>query len=255
MSVNNAILFTLVTLLSLSINNASGECVASTNCKCVMSNGEGYDFSTIPPGPFNGFISSTTIENVIFYFHPCSDASLTVPGKNTNGCNSPKGISLCMYNATNNSSKSLATADKSSPVTLRLNSDPQIIFPFNSSDGSQRTVSIYFLCHHVIDIPTQLVVFNRSEESNFKLYLLSPNACKMAMHVAGLSTGSVLVIILFIFSGIYFLGGALALKLLRGATGWEMLPNQKFWFDLPALVRDGIAFTFNCCRVVSYNEI
>ncbi|XP_046423321.1 uncharacterized protein LOC124181123 [Neodiprion fabricii] len=253
MSVDNAILLIFVTFLSL--NNASGECVASTNCKCVMPNGEGYDFSSIPPGAFNGFIESTTKNNVTFYFHPCSDASLNVPGKNTIGCISPKGVSLCMYNATNNQSISLATADKSSPITLASNSEPQILFPFNLTDGIQRTATINFLCHHVIDIPTELVLYNISKELNFKLYLLSPKACKIAMHVGGLSTGSVLVIILFIFSGIYFLGGALALKLLRGATGWEMLPNQKFWFDLPALVRDGIAFTFNCCRVVSYNEI
>lgn len=71
----------------------------------------------------------------------------------------------------------------------------------------------------------------------------------------GLSTGSTLVILLFVFSGIYFIGGAILLKLLRGATGWEVLPNHEFWCDLPSLIRDGITFTFNCGRVDTYQSI
>lgn len=53
----------------------------------------------------------------------------------------------------------------------------------------------------------------------------------------GLSTGSVLVILLFVFSGIYFAGGALGLKFLRGAVGLELIPHYEFWSDLPGLVR------------------
>jgi len=67
-------------------------------------------------------------------------------------------------------------------------------------------------------------------------YLSSPYGCKIELQ-KGLSTGSVLVILFFIFVGIYFIGGAIALKMLRGATGWEMLPNHNFWIELPSLVR------------------
>jgi len=70
--------------------------------------------------------------------------------------------------------------------------------------------------------------------------LASPYACKIPPHKEspkGLSGGSILVILFFIFTGVYFIGGIVTLKLLRGATGWEMLPNHEFWCDLPALVR------------------
>lgn len=53
----------------------------------------------------------------------------------------------------------------------------------------------------------------------------------------GLSTGSVLVIIFFVFTILYFVGGAVALRLLRGAEGRELIPNYDFWVDLPNLVR------------------
>nr|CAD7445627.1 unnamed protein product [Timema bartmani] len=55
---------------------------------------------------------------------------------------------------------------------------------------------------------------------------------------SGLSTGSLLVILFITFSSVYFFGGVLALKLLRGAEGKEMIPNYDFWADVPYLCRD-----------------
>lgn len=57
------------------------------------------------------------------------------------------------------------------------------------------------------------------------------------MVVHGLSTGSVLVIMFLVLSGLYLFGGACALHFLRGARGLEMIPNIDFWRDLPILVR------------------
>ncbi|KAI4492677.1 hypothetical protein M0804_002468 [Polistes exclamans] len=81
------------------------------------------------------------------------------------------------------------------------------------------------------------------------------NPCGKQHAPATISMGSTLVILFFVFSGLYFIGGAIALRMLRGATGWEMLPNHEFWCDLPSLIRDGISFTFNCCRADSYERI
>jgi hypothetical protein len=61
----------------------------------------------------------------------------------------------------------------------------------------------------------------------------------------GLSTGSVLVILFVVFATLYFVGGAVALRLLRGAEGREMIPNYEFWVDLPSLVKVSILFILN----------
>lgn len=66
--------------------------------------------------------------------------------------------------------------------------------------------------------------------------LVSPYGCKIEPH-KGLSTGSILLILFFTITGIYFIGGMITLRILRGATGWEMLPNHDFWSKLPLLVR------------------
>lgn len=61
---------------------------------------------------------------------------------------------------------------------------------------------------------------------------------------SGLSTGSLLCIIFFVLLTIYFLGGACALRMTRGAQGTELIPNLEFWSQLPGLVRVIIFFSF-----------
>ena len=47
----------------------------------------------------------------------------------------------------------------------------------------------------------------------------------------------VFMLILVIVAIIYFVGGILILKFLRGATGIEMIPNHEFWCGLPHSIR------------------
>ena len=51
------------------------------------------------------------------------------------------------------------------------------------------------------------------------------------------------------FTTLYFVGGAVTLKLLRGAEGREMIPNYDFWVDLPNLV------SVSVCCLCSYGHI
>ncbi|XP_012261204.2 uncharacterized protein LOC105689036 [Athalia rosae] len=247
MSVDNAILVTFITtILAINVADSFAECVSQTPCSCVMSNGQGYDLSKIG-GTKDDFIESTTVYNRTFYLHPCGKKDLP-PGKIKPSC---IDASLCMYNET------LSTVIRFEETKITLSSTDQPHLIYETSIGKSRvTVNVTLVCDPFLNVPPILVEFNNTASaSNHSLILVSPHACRKLMHSSGLSTGSVLVIMLLVFSGVYFLGGAVALKLVRGATGWEMLPNHKFWFDLPALVRDGIAFTFNGCRTVSYNQI
>jgi hypothetical protein len=50
--------------------------------------------------------------------------------------------------------------------------------------------------------------------------------------------------VFFVFTILYFVGGAVALRLLRGAEGREMIPNYDFWVDLPNLVRVSVYIYF-----------
>jgi hypothetical protein len=96
------------------------------------------------------------------------------------------------------------------------------------------------LCFHGSDIKIFLFLLQKLKlESKWACPVfelpLDENASQNSS--TSLSTGSVLVIVFFVFTTLYFVGGAIALRLLRGAKGKEMIPNYDFWVDLPNLVR------------------
>jgi len=67
---------------------------------------------------------------------------------------------------------------------------------------------------------------------------------------AGLSGGSIFLILFFVTAFVYFVGGVLFNKYRRGLSGVEMVPNIGFWRDLPGLVRDGCVFSWNKVRAL-----
>lgn len=222
-------------------DRTSSECTQLTPCLCVFANGEGYDLTNLT----NSGTLKATASNRTFIFQPCKNAALT--SNRTDECSTGNGVSLCVQQG--NQNRSLGTIEET-----KLVFQPGVAKQPNWMLRHANSTTIVSLsCCETCQ--TQLSVDSIPNDLQYHLLLVSPYACKALLHAKGLSTGSILVILLFVFSGIYFIGGAVALKLLRGATGWEMLPNHEFWCELPSLVRDGIIFTFNCFRADSYERI
>jgi len=55
----------------------------------------------------------------------------------------------------------------------------------------------------------------------------------------GISPGWIFIIILLGIGVMYLILGVAFKKFLRDAHGWELIPNNEFWFALPGLVIDG----------------
>ncbi|XP_017787481.1 PREDICTED: uncharacterized protein LOC108570188 isoform X2 [Habropoda laboriosa] len=222
----------------------SSKCKQLTSCSCVFPNGYGYSLS-----PLN---DSTPIEAVIvgdnraILFHPCTNVQMGISGE----CKKGKGASLCLQHG--NDSSVLGTAEETHLMVEPVNSTVLFVVHHNNY-----TTKIALECCTSTQCPTLLVppiLANDSKEYDLKL--ISPYSCKKLLMHKGLSTGTILLICFFSFSALYFIGGAIALKLLRGATGWEMVPDHKFWLEeLPSYVKDGVGFTFNCCHADSYQKI
>ncbi|XP_017888763.1 cation-dependent mannose-6-phosphate receptor-like [Ceratina calcarata] len=214
------------------------ECRKLTACSCVFADGEGYDLS--PLANSNTSTLAGKRNNSTYYFHPCTNQKLL---NQSSDCYKGSGVSLCVVNG--NASLVLGKVEETTIVAdnsialLKLN-------------HNNFTTLINLKC--CSSCGTELLPLGELD-NQYSLTLRSPYACKVLLENKGLSTGSLLLIYFFVFSGIYFVGGAMALKFLRGATGWEMIPNHKFWMDLPSLITEGIVFTFNCCRIDSYERI
>lgn len=214
------------------------ECRQVSTCSCIYANGEGFNLSPLADhSPLVGVVNNSTY----FYFHPCTNQKLTT--NSSSECYKGNGVSLCAING--NDSFVLGKAEE---TTILAEQNIIAVIHFNHNNLSTDIIlECCSSCETVLLPPANV-------DAKYILLLRSPYACQKLLE-KGLSVGSLLLIYFFVFSGIYFIGGAIGLKFLRGATGWEMIPNHKFWLDLPSLISEGVAFTFNCCRVVSYERI
>jgi hypothetical protein len=71
----------------------------------------------------------------------------------------------------------------------------------------------------------------------------------------GLSSGSVLVILVLTFGSLYLFGGMAILKFIRGASGVEIIPHYEFWSDLPFLVKASIEHIISSFDKFTNNQI
>lgn len=239
---SKSVVFALV-VLTFFCGETSSKCMPHTPCSCIFPDGQGYNLThLVTLGPLTATINSKSF----FQFHPCANTRMNVTKDSE--CDQGKGVSMCLVDGDH--SISLGTVEETSMDISSELTKPSLILAHKN-----HTTKVDLYCCD--NCTTSLVSeTHTTNELNYHLILLSPFSCKQQLRPSpGLSTGSLLVIYFFIFTGSYFAGGAIALNLLRGARGWEMVPNLKFWRDLPSLVRDGIEYTFSCCYSGSYNRI
>ncbi|KAK7863225.1 hypothetical protein R5R35_001439 [Gryllus longicercus] len=236
---------------ALSAQYTSFRCKRVDSCVCMFENEEGYDLSELSAVK-NGL--NATKSNLTFYFHPCTDISI---GNNTDLNDCYKGVSVCLYNSTDQTYTNLGLSHEVRVTSSGLKGPVAFVYSHNNS-----TTTV--MMNNCAD-SNSLQVGSGNGANNYELLLNSPSACRQRVYVkteppdqpqGHLSTGSVLVIMFIVFSSLYFVGGALVLKLLRGAEGREMIPNYDFWVSLPGLVKEGFLFTLSGCRTAqAYDRI
>ncbi|XP_015116868.1 cation-dependent mannose-6-phosphate receptor [Diachasma alloeum] len=236
-----AIAATIIVIFA--INYAKSECAEAKPCLCVRPDGMGLSLAALAGiGPLKN-------DNGSVVFQPCKNANLTFPHSvapqppdPSNDCHN---TSLCWLNNDNNTIN-LGTIEETHWHWSEKN--PELII----SHGSRES-HIELICANRGDGP--ILIGPNSANNLLKFQLSSDKLCITDMRPKALSTGSVLVILFFVFTGLYFIGGAAILIYCRGAVGRETIPNYEFWADLPALVRDGVTFTLSGCSAVSYERI
>ncbi|KAM0728913.1 Cation-dependent mannose-6-phosphate receptor [Formica fusca] len=241
---SNATFIVFALFLTLFCDTTSSECTQMAPCICTLPDGHYYNLT----GLANELLLNDTQGDYTVYFHPCTNVQIMT--KSGEKCANGNNVSICMLNQQTNMIYNLGTIKE---TKMKMSSGNK--FPI-------------FEIHHDKFISVINIVCFTDSKTNFKIdsgippsgsyeyhfMLVSPYGCKIEP-LKGLSVGSILVILFFTVVGTYFIGGIITLRILRGATGWEMLPNHDFWSKLPLLVRDGIVFTFNCCRADSYERI
>ncbi|XP_067122345.1 cation-dependent mannose-6-phosphate receptor-like [Centruroides vittatus] len=217
-------------------------CMPLRSCSCKFKNGSIIDLSSVAPA--NGDKWSAKAKNdkdhSVYFFNPCNEFSMD------GGCSH---VTVCQKQGTSYYALGKSNRMFTYNYTInRLEIQYQI---------SERITNVTLIC---TDGPTKFEAYGETNPGSSMTYLMTlyskcacPDGC-LQSSADGLSTGSVLIILLVTFSCIYFLGGMAYLKIVRGASGFEMIPNYEFWLDFPLLVRDGVIFVLSGCRAETTYE-
>lgn len=185
-----------------------------------------------------------------YTFEPCE--ALSKP------CNGQAGAAVCQQDI--NSASTYFMLGLASNVHFTGDTDNNTLMMTYMGGEGNRRANIILTC----DKTSETLTFAGEKPSlNYTFILKSSFACigsyvpvTPAHESHGLSVGSVLVILFFVFLAVYFVAGFLFLKYGRGAQGVEAIPNFGFWTELPSLVKDGVQFTCRGCKAdSSYSQI
>lgn len=222
----------------------ANECRRLDPCRCEYADGKGLDLNQVVA---KGELHMETMDPRTqdkYFFQPCHDIKYLPQPNNDTDCSAGDGYALCRFNNATQSYQKLGSVRDS---TFRSDDDGQqfLVFQLRSI-----VTSFKLLClkddHSYIYVDQD----QSAVASGSKLILFSPYACPITIEeISKPSTGGVLLILFLIGVFTYFTIGSIVRFMYLGARGIEVIPNLEFWKDLPGLVRDGVRFLRNGCRV------
>jgi len=249
---------TLILLMVAQSSTVSAACQLRADSFCQMDTSTGHiDLS--PLSNTDGTISFPNIPgvsgsssvNVSFLYNPCSPFTPQIPvGTLLNEC---QDVLVCERYAER-------TPDNKTEVFYMSIGGIKNVACKNDSGGrflsyegigisvDIRKTKVYLVCNKDEVgrlIPITQNITNSTDAFTFQLQ--SKHSCiihpEPPRDAGGLSTGSILLIILFVSSALYLILGMTGRFCLVGARGLEVVPHLEFWRDLPDLVFDGFKFS------------
>lgn len=222
----------------------ANECRRLDPCRCEFADGKGFDLSQVVAKGDRQMETMDPKTQDKYYFQPCQDIKYLPQPNNDTDCSTGDGYALCRFNNATQSYQKLGTVRDS---TFRADDDGQqfLVFQLRSVVTSFKLLCLKDEKSYIYVDQDQSAVASGS-----KLILFSPYACPITIEeISKPSMGGVLLILFLIGVFTYFTIGSIVRFMYLGARGIEVIPNLEFWKDLPGLVRDGVRFLRNGCRV------
>ncbi|KAJ0176163.1 hypothetical protein K1T71_008337 [Dendrolimus kikuchii] len=220
-------------------------CQPLTSCSCEFSNGTGIDLTPAEKSTFYSTQnyklddSSGNIELHTYYYHPCYDATMPVPGNATESSTCSVPLSICRHVNILTHVNGTVYNYTMSPGTYDFIGKTDVSkFSSNGDAIIYVSTTVLLVCAQSEDA---LHIVSLDDPQKLVLSFHSRSACLKQIDT-GRSIGSTLVIVFFSCLIFYLVLGICTKKFLMGATGIEVVPNLAFWSDLPNLVKDGWAF-------------
>jgi 1,2-dihydroxy-3-keto-5-methylthiopentene dioxygenase len=192
--------------------------------------------------------ASQEAEESVFYYNPCYSYNKLVPGSDNKDCTTKNDVAVCR-----SSKATLFNIGKQSTAEF-INEDSTLYIQY-TSDMALSTTTTRIQLHCSNNTTGQLTVV-RQETYSYTLKLshkcCCSNACQHSGGGSSLSIGSILLIVFFGLLIVYFVGGMVYNRAVRGSQGVEMIPQYRFWTGLPGVIKDGVVFTLDKCRTTAH---
>ncbi|XP_023212159.1 uncharacterized protein LOC111615015 [Centruroides sculpturatus] len=237
------------------------------NCECVLKNNSVIDLTSTANNngtPRYSFINikdastdNQTGPTEYFFFNPCFPFSLESVFPSSDKFKNCKNDFACIFHLSND--------EKYQEEVISSNVKPTFTSLDLSYKEKEKSLTVFLHCDKTAEKAKVEEVLKNGNE--YTLNLTTKCACAGGCHApeptpepksgSKLSTGSILLIVLFTFLVIYIIGGIIWNGYCLGASGIELLPNLEFWREFPALVTDGARFTVQCCmnRTTTYDSV
>ncbi|XP_052760875.1 cation-dependent mannose-6-phosphate receptor-like [Mya arenaria] len=125
----------------------------------------------------------------------------------------------------------------------------------STGEPEQRKARIMFICDPASTDVTALLpnvvdeVNDKFEECYYLFEINTAAVCKLRPLISiGMSTGSILLIVLVCVAAFYLLAGVLYKRITLKAKGLEQIPNIDFWKDFGNLEADGCDLVCRCSK-------
>lgn len=226
---------------NLSLYHDNIPCSPVGSCKCDFPNGFGIDLS--PLRGYNFTIQISPSKELLYF--PCKNGLVpNIPNATTlNECENE--ASICLKTKLDNSTftfNKYGSLFESSFLWDRISDDPALEF----KHGEKNTV-IFLHCDRDGNNAT-MTLGDTSASYSFSLALISEHACILSSEETGRSILTTIFMIFLVLFLLYFLGGFLVLRFIRGARGWEAIPHGEFWSNSFTSVKQIISYCVNGCR-------
>lgn len=227
----------LVISIYPSLGSKNVPCTPTGFCKCEFPNGMGVDLLPLIGSHIRN--ENADIKDEVLHFYPCNN-TITPYNATRNEC--AAGASLCFEKHIGNETKlfNLGFINESTFEWENINFKPVINF-----HHLNRSTKITLTCGNS---EPSLEIESILNDNQFDLKLSSEYACVRTVTNEGhsvFSTFFLVVLVLFLF---YFICGFLVLRFIRGARGWEAIPNGEFWKSFWNTLKKTSLYLMSGCR-------
>jgi len=205
-------------------------------CSWTSPTGEYYDLLPLKGKP----IKAMYLTSWEYTVYPCAEHSQKCGAQDKTGfCQSNPARPSENFNVGHFNSFTVQDATTPNTITMTYTGgDP--------AEGQVRGGTVIVTCEPNAKEPTGMVANNPplNNLNGYQVKFHSMHACQKKPGSNGLSGGSVLLILLFVFFAVYLIGGVAFNKFRNEATGIDLVPNLEFWQTFPHLVKEGCLFTY-----------